>query len=261
MAAVPIYPIPGFAEPVSSLSHLVGAGAFALAAAFLLRRGRGSASRLAYLSVYVFSGIFLLSMSGVYHMLTRGTAGWMVLERLDHAAIFVLIAGTYTPVHGILFRGVGRWGPLLLIWTFAATAITLKTIFFDDLSETLSLSLYLGMGWIGIFSAYVMWSRYGTRFLEPLIWGALAYTGSAVLEFLRWPILWPGVVNPHELFHLGVLLGISCHWLFIFQFADGTEPARLDARSTPVPPRPSINETGPRPSAAGVRLDPSETAE
>jgi channel protein (hemolysin III family) len=260
LTVVPIYSIPGFAEPVSSMSHLLGAAVFAVASLFLLRRGRGSRSRIAFLSVYIFSGVFLLSMSGVYHMLPRGSGGWLVLERLDHAAIFVLIAGTFTPVHGILFQGPGRWGPLLLIWALAATGITLKTIFLRDFSETLSLSLYLGMGWIGIFSAYVMARRYGLRFLAPLVWGALAYTGSAILEFLRWPILLPGVINSHELFHLGVLVGVAYHWLFIFSFANGTVPAGLISPSKRPLPVPSVNGTT-LPPAARVRFDPSETAE
>lgn len=218
------YAIPGFAEPVSSLSHLIGAGVFALMCLFLLQRGAGSWSRLGYLGVYALSGVFLLSMSGVYHLLPPGSTARMVLLRLDHSAIFALIAGTFTPAHGLLFRSWGRWGMLFLIWGLAATGITLKAIFFDDIPEWLSLSLYLGMGWLGLASGGVLWWRYGTAFIRPLLAGGIAYTLGGVLEFLRWPVLLPGIVGPHELFHVAVLIGVVLHWRFVYRIADGRLP-------------------------------------
>src|SRR5207253_742757 len=123
--AMDILPIAGFREPVSSLSHLIGAGVFAVLGFFPIRRGLGSPARVISLAVYVFATIFLLSMSGVYHLLDFGGSARAVLQRLDHGAIFVLIAGTFTPPHIILFRGPGRWGMLLLIWGAAAAGITL----------------------------------------------------------------------------------------------------------------------------------------
>jgi len=221
IAEIVIYPIPGFSEPVSCFSHLLGAGVFAVLYVFLLRRGRGHRARILSLSVFALSCILLLSLSGVYHLLSPGTAGRHVLQRLDHAAIFVLIAGTFTPVHGILFKGIGRWGMIILIWTAAITGITLKTIFFTGVSEWLSLTFYLGLGWIGALSGMVLYRRYGFAFIRPLVWGALAYTAGAVLEFMRQPILIPGVIGPHELFHAAVLTGAAFHWKFVYQFADG----------------------------------------
>src|SRR5947209_1613726 len=114
MARLPeLHRLPGFYEPFSSASHLLGAGVFLFLGLFLLRRGRGDRARVTYLAVYVFTGVFLLSMSGVYHMHARGGPARQILARLDHAGVFLLIAGTFTPAHGILFRGPLRWGPLL----------------------------------------------------------------------------------------------------------------------------------------------------
>jgi channel protein (hemolysin III family) len=218
------YPIPGFSDPVSSLTHLTGAGVFALLAFPLLRRGRGDRARVAFLGVYAFSCVFLLVMSGVYHLLAPGGAGRTVLARLDHGAIFVLIAGTFTPVHGILFHGVSRWGSLLFLWAVTAAVVTLKTIFFNDLAEWVGLSLYLGLGWTGVASGGVLWARYGWLFVRPLVQGGAAYTMGAVLEFLRWPVLIPAVVGPHEVFHVAVLLGVGLHWRFVSQIAAGESP-------------------------------------
>src|SRR5206468_263534 len=147
-----------------------------------------------------------------------------VMERLDHGAIFVLIAGTFTPTHGLLFRGPLRWGPLLLVWTAAITGITLKTIFFTSLTEWLGGTFYLALGWIGALSAVVLGQRYGWRFILPLLLGGVAYTVGVALDLLSCPPLIPGVVHAHEVFHVAVLVGALYHWRFIRQFAAGHPP-------------------------------------
>jgi channel protein (hemolysin III family) len=183
--------------------------------------------------VFVFSNVFLFSMSGVYHLLTPGSGGRAVLERLDHGAIFVLIVGTFTAIQGILYRGIERWAPLLLIWAAAITGITLKTIFFVDVPEWLGLTLYLGLGWIQAISAGVLWYRYGGAFLKPVLAGALAYTIGGLLEYLGWPTFRPGVIGPHELFHVAVLVGAAFFWAFVYRIADGSMP--VPAGKTPSP--------------------------
>jgi channel protein (hemolysin III family) len=215
------------------LTHLAGAGVFACLTPILLRRGRGNTLRLASLGVLAFSTVALLSLSGTYHLLTPDTPGRAVLRRLDHGAIFVLIAGTFTPLHVILFQGAWRWAPLLFVWVCAIVGVTLKSIFFEDLAEWLGLLLYLGMGWLGAVSGLELWRRYGPAFVSSLLWGGVAYTAGGVLELLGWPVLIPGVIGPHELFHLGVLAGAALHWKFVFQFACGTLPPRLRRTAGP----------------------------
>ncbi|HYT92490.1 MAG TPA: hemolysin III family protein [Gemmataceae bacterium] len=230
LARFDLYSLPGFHDPVSSISHLLGAIVFALLTQPLLRRGRGDPVRVAYLGVFAFSSVFLFSMSAAYHMLPFPSGGRDVLLRLDYSAIFVLIAGTFTPAHGILFRGPLRWGPLWAIWIAAITGLTLKTIFLEYLPEWLGLTFYLGLGWVGVFSAYLLWQRYGLAFIAPLLWGALAYTVGSVMEFLGWLTIIPGVFGPHELMHILVLVGAAFHWRFVWQFASGEVPT---ARSGP----------------------------
>ncbi len=215
-----IYSIPGFSEPVSSLSHLLAAGVFLVLGALLLVSHRGRMARMVGLGIYIFSCIFLLAMSGVFHLLEPGGDARAVLQRLDHAAIFVLIAGTFTPIHLLLFSGWKRWGMLLLIWTLAITGLTLKTIYFNDMPEWVGLMLYLGLGWMGGVSAWLM-ARHGLHHhLRPLVYGALAYSIGAVLDFLHFPTLIPGVLGPHELFHLFVLAGIAFHWALVVRISN-----------------------------------------
>jgi len=213
--------IPGFSDPVSSLTHLAAAAVFATLSFFLIARGRGDARRVSSLAVFAFSCVLLLSLSGVYHLLTPRTAARGVLLRMDHAAIFVLIAGSFTPVHAILLRE--RWQRYLLagIWSAAFAGVVLKTAYFDTTPPWLGLLMYLGLGWLGLISTVALARRFGVRFVLPLVWGALAYTIGALADFLGWPVLVAGVFGPHEIFHLAVLAGISFHWEFVRGIAAG----------------------------------------
>lgn len=227
--------IPGFSDPVSSLSHLAGAVLFAILGGFLVARGRGEARRVFALLVFVLSCLLLLSLSGVYHLLSHDTAARGVLMRLDHAAIFVLIAGSFTPVHAILLRARWHRGLLLGIWLAAIAGLTVKTVYFDSMPAWLGLAMYLGLGWMGVLSTAAIARRFGWRFVLPLVWGALAYTAGALVDHFRWPGPIPGVVEAHELFHLAVLAGISFHWAFIRAIADGriAEGMRYPANPRP----------------------------
>jgi channel protein (hemolysin III family) len=220
--------IPGFSDPISSLSHLVGAVAFLILGGFLIARGGNDWRRVASLAVFAFSCVLLLSVSGVYHLLTPETAARSVLMRVDHAAIFVLIAGSFTPVHAILLTNRWHWHLLALIWIAAVAGITLKTVYFDAVPAWLGLLMYLALGWLGVISTVALAHRFGTRFVLPLVWGALAYTIGALVDFLNWPMLIAGVAGPHEIFHLAVLAGISFHWAFIRSIAGGGQRGALD---------------------------------
>ncbi|MEX1025482.1 MAG: hemolysin III family protein [Planctomycetota bacterium] len=220
--------IPGFYEPFSAISHLAGAGAFAVAAVVLLRRARGDARRVALFAVYSFTAVLLLSMSGVYHLLSEGS-GREVLARLDKAAIFALIAGTHTPVQGLFFRGMARWAGLVGMWVVTATGITLVSVFHGDLPQGLLTSLFLALGWIAGASGLIAWRRLGKE-LRLLVAGGVVYSVGAVLLGLGWPNLVPGVVGYHELWHVAVLAALTLHWTFFYRHAqvsmDGPPPDR-----------------------------------
>ncbi len=213
--------IPGFSEPFSSLSHLLGALVFTGFSILLLRRGRGNWARILSLAIFSFGTVLLLSISGTYHALDPTGGARKVLQRLDHAAIFVLIACSFTPGLVILFRGVARWGILLWVWTFAAIAITLKMIYFANISPSLGLAVYLSMGAIGILPCAWIWRRFGFELMQPIFWGGLAYAVGGILDSLHWPLLVPGVVQWHEVFHVAVLIGLGFHWAFAYTIADG----------------------------------------
>lgn len=214
-----VYSIPGFSDPISSMTHLFSAPVFLAISVAMLWKLRGNPNRTTSLIIFSVAVVFLLTMSGVYHLLTPGTTGRYVLQVLDHAAIFFLIAATFTPIHALQFKGILRWGILLLVWCVAISGITLKSIYFENVPEVLSLSLYLGLGWLGVLTAYFLTRQFGFKSILPLVYGAVAYTVGATLEFLKLPVLISGVLGPHEIFHVLVLTGISFHWQFVYRMA------------------------------------------
>ena len=220
MDNIDAYPIPGFREPVSSFSHLLAVPVFLVLGYYLVRKGRGSWCRTISLTIMATSTVFLLSMSGVYHLLGQGAAR-DVMRQLDVAGVFALIAGTVTPIHAILFRGIYRWAPLLLVWSIAAVGITVMSIYSKSLPPGVATAIFLLMGWGGLISCVLLWKRFGYRFIQALLVGGFAYTLGAIVLSLNRPTIIPGIVGAHEVWHGAVLFGLGSHWKFVFQFADG----------------------------------------
>jgi channel protein (hemolysin III family) len=218
MHEIAAFALPGFREPFNSFSHLFAVPVFLILGAFLVRRAGRNRAHAVSLAVFAFASVFLLTMSGVYHMLPPG-AGRDVLRQLDTVGIFLLIAGTATPGYIILFSGAERWVPLTLIWTAAVVGILLRTVFPGSLPHMLGTAYFLLMGWAGAVSAILVWKRFGAAFIKPLFWGGVTYTLGAVLLELNWPVIIPGVIAPHELWHIAVLVGLGLHWRFAFQIA------------------------------------------
>lgn len=237
-------------DPVSAFTHLAGAIVFAAAGVLLVRRARPPWRRWP-LAIFAVTGVVLLLASFTFHAMPSGTAARHISQRLDHAAIFLLIAGTVTPIQAILFRGVFRWGMLAFVWTAAIAGLTLKVIFFDAVPEALGVSAYLALGWVGVISMAVIYRRSSARFVSPLVIGGLAYTVGAVCEFTSQPTLIAGVFGSHEMFHVAVLAGLGCHWMFIERLARCRAPlaSRTDVE---------VPETGPG-RAAEVEVKPSRS--
>ena len=181
----------------------------------LIQRGQGDSLRVAALLIYVTGVVSALFLSGLMHLADRESGARGVLVRLDHAAIFFLIAATYTPVHIIQFRGWMRWGVLGAIWSAATAGMILKMAFIDAVPEWLSLTMYLVLGWAGLFTAFALHRVVGLKPLIPIILGALAYSIGALIDVSALPDPLPGIVRPHEVFHVFVLAGVASHWLYI----------------------------------------------
>ncbi len=235
-----IYPIPGFEDPFSSLSHLFAVPVFLVWGILVIKRHGTTLTRWISLLILTMTTVFLLSMSGVYHLLGHGTAR-AVLKQLDIAGVFALIAGTATPIHAVVFKGVWRWAPLWTIWTVAVAGITLRSIYSESLPLAAGTAIFLVMGWGGLVTTWLVWREFGFRFARPLLEGGMAYSVGAAVIISHWPTMIPGIIGPHEIWHVAVLAGLTLHWLFILQCvkkmaelpvtADGEEGGVIDLES------------------------------
>ena len=214
------YSIPGFYDPMSSLSHLVGTALFLLLAPFLLWSARSSHRTFWFSFQFVFAVLLSLSMSFVYHMMAVGGTARAVMLRLDVAAIFILIASTFTAIHGILLLGKKGWFVIGVLWTIAVTGITLRTIFFDSIPSIIGDGIFLLMGWVGVYSSWLLWQQYRWSAVRPIILGGVFYTIGAIINAQKGLVIIDRVWGPHETFHLFVLAGIGTHWAFIWRIAD-----------------------------------------
>jgi channel protein (hemolysin III family) len=195
----------GLSDPVAALTHLAAAALAGGAIARLWTRSTGDPARRISVLVFGVSSLMLFLASGSYHAVFEP---WKTpLRRLDHAAIYVLIAGTFTPIVAHATRGHLRAWVLAVVWALAACGVVVKLAFFGLLPEAVDTSLYLVMGWFGLVPAYpiVRARMYGVAFWLAL--GATAYTFGALCELFRWPVLVPGVFGPHEVFHIAVIGG------------------------------------------------------
>lgn len=229
------YTLPGFNQPASSMSHLLGAVVYLVLSVFLLRAARWNRWCFFNALLFSFAVVTMLSLSGVYHMFSpQGSLGQVML-RLDVAAIFFLITATFTPIHSLLFKGWKRWGILIPLWVIAITGITLRTIFFNSIPHLAGTLVFLLMGWIGALSGYLLWKDYGKRTVIPMLLGGIMYTIGAVGDAFKAPLLIPMVWGSHETFHLFVLAGIGFHWHLISQVTDGSFYTRPNWKSEKQP--------------------------
>jgi channel protein (hemolysin III family) len=207
--------IPGFCEPISSLSHLAAASVALVATGPLLRLARGSSSRFWTIAIYTFCVIATLAVSGTYHSMQLGGSARAIMQRMDYLGIWLLICGTLTAIHGVLYRGAWRSKVLAFIWGYALCGVTLQVYRFDFFYGLPGLTLYLGLGMVGLVSIFTVRRELGARAVRPLWMAGVAYIAGALLEATGHPILIHRWVGPHEVFHMAVILGAVLHWLFV----------------------------------------------
>lgn len=201
-------------EPVSAWTHFAG---FVLAlpgALILWRRGGGDVGKQFSLLVYGFCLAACYGASALYHGVRVPTARLAVFIRLDSVGIFLLIAGTYTPMAWNLLRGRWRAWILALVWGVTGAALVLIASG-RRFSPMLGTSVYLAMGWAAVVCYARIARVVSHRALWPVVVGGLFYSVGAVLNLLRRPVLWPGSFGTHDLFHLFVLAGSLAHYWFL----------------------------------------------
>ena len=204
-------------EPVSELTHLAGVLLALIALIVLLTRTGGRLDQLVAFGIFGLSLIALYSASALYHLLPVSPAATARLRRLDHMTIFILIAGTYTPVCVLALEGGWRAGLLGLIWTLALCGVALKLLWMEA-PRWLSVGVYLAMGWLAVIAASAIFRAIPYGGIAWILGGGLVYSTGALIYALKRPNLVPGVFGFHELWHLFVLAGSACHFWAMLRY-------------------------------------------
>jgi hemolysin III len=200
-------------EIANSVSHGAGLLAAMVATPVLVLSAvrQGGAARIAGASVFAAAMVLLYLTSTLYHALPRNRTK-QVFQVLDHAAIFVMIAGTYTPFTLGVLRGAWGWTLFGLVWGLALAGVVL-TVAGGVRYPKLTMSLYLAMGWLIVIAIKPLWLRMPSEGLFWLFAGGLSYSvGVAFYAAKR-------VRYFHFVWHLFVIAGTACHFITVLRFA------------------------------------------
>ena len=205
-------------EPVNSLTHWAGAILALAGLIALLIVGWSVPAKIISLLIYGISLIAMFSASATYHMVHAKEKVLLTLRKIDHAAIYLLIAGTYTPFCVNAFEGFWKWGMLSIIWSLAAIGIIIK-IFYIKAPRWLNAGIYVVMGWLCVGAAGQMLATLPVWVFAWLLAGGIIYTLGAVVYITKLFNFWPGVFGFHEVWHIFVLLAAAAHFVAVMGVA------------------------------------------
>jgi len=204
-------------EIANSISHGVGLIAAFIGSPLLIMNAlrHGNMAYVVGASVFSVSVLLLYLSSTLYHALPRGEAK-RCFRIIEHSAIYVLIAGTYTPLTLGVLHGAFGWTLFGIVWGLALAGITLKAIFKTS-HPIISTAFYLVMGWLALIAVHPLLTKMTTSGLVYLIVGGLFYTGGVAFFATDYRLRYG-----HLIWHLFVIAGTACHYVVIFWYAAGT---------------------------------------
>ena len=208
-------------DPGSSITHFIGMLMALFAATPLLIRASMNPDRVhvASLAVFIASMILLYGASATYHALDLSERANRILRKLDHMMIFVLIAGTYTPVCVIVLGGRTGYGLLALVWGIALVGILVKA-FWITCPKGCSYMVYIAVGWVCVLAFTQIMNSLSPQAFLWLLAGGIIYTIGGVIYALKLPLFNSKHKNfgSHEIFHLFVMGGSACHFIMMYCF-------------------------------------------
>jgi hemolysin III len=206
-------------EPVNGWLHFSGAVLAAAGLALLVATAaeRDSARHVIGATVFGVSALTMFGASALYH-LAHHSPRRRLYRQLDHAMIYVFIAGTYTPICLIALWGTGLGAPMLVaVWILAALGV-LQKVKWPDAPRGLSTGLYLGLGWLGTLAARPLLATAPPETFAWILTGGLLYTVGAIVYWAKWPRGVPGRFGFHELWHVFVLAASASHFWAVLRY-------------------------------------------
>ncbi|MDX2036426.1 MAG: hemolysin III family protein [Isosphaeraceae bacterium] len=203
-----------FRDPVSAWTHCAWLVLSIPATVMLWRRTRGDLARQISMLVFGLGLAACYAGSTMYHGVNLSPEELDFYDRLDHIGIYLLIAGSYTPLAWNMMRHPWRTTVLVAAWASAlggSAFLALRGV----LPPFWATLIYLLMGWGAIFCYLELLREVTHRRLFPLLLGGMLYSVGAFLNLLSWPTLLPGFLGAHEIFHLFVMAGSAAHFMFV----------------------------------------------
>ncbi len=203
-------PVRGFLHGSAALFTIVGV-------AVLLSRAPTEIGRIAALLVFGISLFAMYVVSSLYHSFPWGDRWKARMQRLDHSMIFLVVAGTYTPLGAIVLDGAWRVATLGVIWAIALTGIILK-VWLTKVRTGLSMTLQMIMGWGALVPIFELARRLDAAAVALTLAGGACYTAGMIMFASKRPRLFPRVFSYHEVFHILVIAGSTLHFLMIIWY-------------------------------------------
>lgn len=208
-------------DPGSAITHFIAMLLAIFAIVPLLNKSILGANALhtTALTIFIISMVLLYAASTIYHTLDISPKVNQILRKIDHMMIFILIAGTYTPICLIVLGDQTGWTLLLSVWSIAIVGIILNAVWITC-PKWFSSLLYIAMGWICAFAFSKIIAALPSSAFAWLLAGGIIYTIGGIIYALKLPIFNAKYKNfgSHEIFHLFVMFGSTCHYVMMYNF-------------------------------------------
>jgi hemolysin III len=205
-----VNPVRGFIDATAAAFAVIGAGVLWFA-------GAGQLPYRASLLVFGITLVSLYTVSTLYHAIPWRDRWKLRMQRVDHSMIYLLIAGTYTPMAMIVLSGWMRVVTLVVVWTIALAGIVQK-LFLPALNNAWAITMQTTQGWLAVFLLVPMAHTLPWQAIFLMALGGVLYTVGMVFLVTNRPRLWPRVFSHHEMMHVMVIGGSVCHYLVTIRF-------------------------------------------
>ncbi|HZK84020.1 MAG TPA: hemolysin III family protein [Desulfosporosinus sp.] len=201
-------------EPVNTWTHFISFVAAIVGLVFLVILCKDSISKLITMTIYGLSMISLYGASSIYHWVKTTPQKEILLKKIDHIAIYFLIAGSYTPVFYFGLEGAWRWSMLISVWSLAVLGMALK-IWFIHAPRYVSAAFYVSLGWIALVPFLQLIKHLPLGAIILMAVGGVMYTVGAVIYATKIFDFFPKRFGFHEIFHLFIAAGSIVHFIMI----------------------------------------------
>ncbi|TGE36447.1 hemolysin III family protein [Desulfosporosinus fructosivorans] len=204
-------------EPVNTWTHFISFVAAIVGLVILIILCKNSLSKLVTMTIYGLSMILLYGASSLYHWVQTTPQKELLLKKIDHIAIYFLIAGSYTPVFYYGLQGSWRWAMLISVWSLAVLGMALK-IWFIHAPRYVSSAFYVSLGWIALVPFLQLIKNLPMGAIILMAVGGVLYTMGAVIYATKIFDFFPKRFGFHEIFHLFIAAGSIVHFIMILVY-------------------------------------------